>query len=183
MHVFNPRDKLKSSKVNENFQNIVNGDEMHYNAGWTDYGVDFATLGSSGKPTIGNGTLNGRYFRLGRLCFVRIFCRFGSTSTYDGTGGNWCFTLPLPASRDNYNSTNGGGGYQVGEAYIEDNSSVAYFGSVVLLREINVVRLFCWVTSGSFMTISGVNFNTPFTFANTDFISMSFMYELEDNMI
>jgi hypothetical protein len=46
-------------------------------------------------PKLGNGTLSGRFLRVGQTVDVRIFLKFGSTT--DSGSGNLRFSLPVAA--------------------------------------------------------------------------------------
>ena len=48
------------------------------------------------NPTLGNGTLTGRYLVTNGLCYVSIFMLGGSTTTFGS--GVWSFSLPFAAS-------------------------------------------------------------------------------------
>lgn len=50
---------------------------------------------STTNPTLGNGTLSGRYFRLNKLVFCQIYTQFGST-TLPGSG-SYRWALPFTA--------------------------------------------------------------------------------------
>jgi hypothetical protein len=51
---------------------------------------------STTNPTIGNGTLHGRYFTLEEWCWFQILITMGSTST--GGSGTYSLTLPVAAA-------------------------------------------------------------------------------------
>ncbi|MFI1287464.1 hypothetical protein ACH4VM_02950 [Streptomyces sp. NPDC020792] len=61
---------------------------------WTTYTP--AWTGATTNPAIGNGSLTGRYMKVGRTCDVRIEVLMGSTTTY-GSGG-WSLALPFAAA-------------------------------------------------------------------------------------
>jgi hypothetical protein len=47
-------------------------------------------------PALGNGTISGRYFQIGKLVFLSITLTTGSTSTYGSS--SWTFSLPVTAA-------------------------------------------------------------------------------------
>src|SRR5882672_10375888 len=55
-------------------------------------------LGSTTNPVIGNGSLTGRYFVLGKICFVYIDMVSGTTTTFGN--GVYSFDLPIPPITD-----------------------------------------------------------------------------------
>lgn len=61
---------------------------------WTNYPA--AWIGSGTGPTLGNGSIAGRYQRCGRTITGSIIMAIGSTST--GGTGAWEWTLPAPVS-------------------------------------------------------------------------------------
>lgn len=65
--------------------------QIPYTPGW------YST--SSPHPTIGNGTLNGRYSFTDKRCFVLIELVLGSSTTL-GTGNTWRWSLPIDCGSD-----------------------------------------------------------------------------------
>lgn len=63
---------------------------------WTDYTPTWVTSGT--QPSIGNGTLKGRWTRVGGLIHLRISMVAGTTTTF-GTNA-WSFGLPVTAAAD-----------------------------------------------------------------------------------
>jgi hypothetical protein len=62
-------------------------------AAWTTY---TPTWTATVDPVLGNGTLTGRYIKIGRTCHVSIILTIGSTTTL-GTGA-YSFGLPFTAA-------------------------------------------------------------------------------------
>jgi hypothetical protein len=60
---------------------------------WTTY---TPTWTASTNPALGNGTLTGRYIKIGRTVTVSILLTCGSTTTYGS--GAYAFGLPFPAA-------------------------------------------------------------------------------------
>ena len=90
---------------------------------WTTYTPTWTTPSGALAPTLGNGTLIGRYQRRGKICHVDIALIIGSTSSA-GTGA-FRFALPFAVSNDRpahfgvrYNVQNWGEmmGYAIGDA-------------------------------------------------------------------
>lgn len=61
-------------------------------AAWSTYNVLWTAAG--GAPVVGNGSLVGRYRKVGRTVDIRISLVFGSTT--GGGTGEWLFSLPSP---------------------------------------------------------------------------------------
>lgn len=60
---------------------------------WTSYTVTWG--GTTTNPTLGNGTLTGRYLQAGKLVIYSIQLTIGSTTTFGS--GTYTFTLPVAA--------------------------------------------------------------------------------------
>jgi len=113
---------------------------------------------SSVNPTLGNGTLNGRYFQLApKAIFVRIDLAIGSTTS--GGGGTYSFALPVAAASDFEQFI----GFRVANA----NNFVG-FGYIPVSS--TTVRPFATYTNGS-ATASAVSGGAPALSAGS---SMSF---------
>ncbi|MFF3300975.1 hypothetical protein [Streptomyces sp. NPDC002908] len=61
---------------------------------WSTYTPTWTSSGTN--PSLGNGTLTGRYIKIGRTCTASILLTTGSTTTY-GTG-TYLFSLPFTAA-------------------------------------------------------------------------------------
>lgn len=86
------RNAANELKTDDNFSaaNIDTGAWTTYTPTWT------AETGTN--PTLGNGSLSGRYYKQGRKVTVFIRLVWGSTSAGGNGGGaeNWVFGLPTP---------------------------------------------------------------------------------------
>ena len=60
---------------------------------WSTYTVVWT--GASSNPSLGNGTLTGRYKQIGKTVFVTVKLITGSTTTFGS--GDWRFSLPVSA--------------------------------------------------------------------------------------
>lgn len=89
-------------------------------AAWTPYVVIW-DQSSGTNPNIGNGTLIGKYQRIGRTINVNINMTAGTTTTF-GNGG-WRFSLPFAAANDTH--------FMVGVAHALCNGA-RYMGSNVV---------------------------------------------------
>jgi hypothetical protein len=124
---------------------------------WTSYSP--AWNGSVSNPSIGNGSLQGWYTKVGKLVHVRISLVIGSTST--GGSGRWTFTLPFAAAAQ-----------QCLAAVAEDTSASTRYGGAA------------WVTPGAGVFAvalgsgnGGVTSAVPFTWASGDQLYISGSYE------
>lgn len=71
---------------------LARADHKHGAPVWATYTPVWDAV-SGTNPAIGNGTLAGRYLKLGKLLFLQIDLTAGSTTTF-GTSTNWRFSLP-----------------------------------------------------------------------------------------
>lgn len=118
--------------------------------------------------TQGNGTITARYTQIGKLVIARFEFTLGSTSSI-GTGGT--ISLPVTAASS----------YTAAESYIGrgvnvDGGSVAY-PSTARLESTTTMRPLALVSSGTYLGHSGITATVPFTWATTDLMSMSVVYE------
>jgi hypothetical protein len=132
---------------------------------WTTYTPTWTT--SAGSPAIGNGTLTGKYARVGKLIDFRIELVVGTTTTFGTAGSTWRFTAPVtPVSTQRHR--------YAGSAY---NNGVADYPI-----------FFRWVSGGPYFevvcdaTTAGnpdriVTDTVPFTWGSTDVLMVQGRYE------
>lgn len=124
---------------------------------WTAYAPSWTALTTN--PAIGNGVITARSMQVGKTVFVAGRILMGSTTTF-GTGA-WRLSLPANAQ----NSINGAG-------------SVWFFdASVAANRKPGAI----WLGGAGVMAFAGdtgdVDATNPFTWASTDQLRFSFVYE------
>lgn len=81
---------------------------------WSTYTPAWTASGTA--PSLGNGTISGRYAQVRKLVFCTGILTMGSTTTF-GTGV-WSVSLPVTAATAN-------NGIYVGQAFLFDNSVTA----------------------------------------------------------
>lgn len=140
---------------------IIDASDVPGNS-WTDY-TPVITGATSGSLTVGNGTMVGRYYRVGALCVAQMDFTFGSTSSAAGISGAMVVSLPF-AARATSPST-------LGIGFIADNSPLTRKTTVNVQ---NTVNNFLMVTSDA-GTILGAT--APWTWATSDFIRTQVSYE------
>lgn len=112
------------------------------------------------NPAIGNGTLAGSYFKVGRWVFYRISVLMGSTTTY-GTGA-WQFTLPFTADAS---------GYVAGSATMYDASAGnARYNRTAFINTATQIAISAEAPS-TFLQAT-----VPFTWASSDFLTVAGWY-------
>lgn len=127
-------------------------------AAWTSYTPTW----SGGSPTIGNGTLTGKYWQVGKTVHYRIELTAGSTSTYGS--GTWNFALPAtPAATVVAESI-------IGNGVVFDSSAPARLGVFVRFAGTTVTL----VRSDTGAAVSN---SAPYAWATGDRVSIAGTYE------
>lgn len=129
---------------------------------WTDYTPTWTTTGTA--PSIGNGTLEGRYCRIGNVVFFHIYLDFGST-TSAGTG-NWSFALPVSVG-SNVNTL-----FPV-SCYMRDTTGFGW-GSTANRAGNTILPLY--IDSSSHLV--NVTATSPFTWTTGDDLHIAGSYEV-----
>ena len=130
---------------------------------WSTYSV--AWTASVSNPSIGDGTLTGRYKQIGKTTFVYVKMQAGSSTTFGS--GSWRFSLPVNTNASTYAILpmtmldNGSSWYQ-GLAYTEYEGDASY-----------VTPVWDRGATGS----APVNATTPYTWVSTDSLTFSGSYE------
>lgn len=124
---------------------------------WDDYTPEWTA--STTNPTIGNGTLAGRYIQAGDTVFVRAYLKVGSTST-NGSGA-YSLSMPVEAAATVPQALSG---------WLVDASESDRYPVTVLLTG-TFVRILD--STASF----GVSSTSPFTWAVNDEILIAGIYE------
>lgn len=127
-----------------------------------------AWLSDSGSPTIGNGTLTGKFTLHGKLCTFRIKFVAGSTTTFGVS--SWKFGFPITAFDITVNR-----GFSLA-GYAEDNAVSGYAINHGVMNTTNLMYLRYQTGTGGASSTVGVT--APFTWANTDFFDVSGYYEI-----
>ena len=131
-------------------------------AAWTAYTPAWTSSGTA--PALGNGTLTGRYMKIGRTVVCHINMATGSTSTY-GTG-NYNWSLPFTAAN--------AGASIVGHAHLLGTDR--WVGGIVISPNVATCSAFLPITS----TNTRVDFMTatrPETIAAGAQVRLTFVYE------
>ena len=128
---------------------------------WTTYTPTWTTDGTA--PSIGNGTLTGRYKAIGKTVAFNIRVVMGTTTTYGS--GNWQFGLPINAQS--------GTNVVVPATYLNDGVGW-YYGIAnngYLGGTSNITPLY-----GS-TTATPITSTNPFTWGTSDTIAINGTYE------
>jgi hypothetical protein len=124
---------------------------------WTSYAPTWTATG--GTPTLGNGTLSGRYRKAGNLCHLTITLTIGSTTGL--VGSNWLFSVPAGCTA------------VTGLLFwVASDYGTTVYSGVSQFSGANTPWLF---RDGS---ASGVGATVPFTWAANDSLTLSSVYEI-----
>ena len=135
-----------------------------YNPVWSTDGVT--------QPSIGNGTLHGRYMVKGRICLYSFGLWIGST-TNKGTG-NWQFSLPVPV---------GGSGMKTqytGVAHIRNAGISSYERSVIISPEVSIDLISIFVDPSQGSNNNSLTATHPFSWGAGDSLTFSITYEVHN---
>lgn len=117
----------------------------------------------SGTPTIGNGSVTGRYKQLGKMVHVRGIMTVGSTTA---AAGGWYLSLPVTAHAT---------GNAIGSAYLRDVSAAGaghFIGISAVLGATSTSRIAFYTQANNQVTSAN-----PFAWASGDTINFSLTYE------
>ena len=130
---------------------------------WTTYNPSWTS--SSTNPSIGNGSITGRYKTIGKTVFVHIQLVWGSSTS--GGSGLWQISLPVTAYNSNsvvLNATylDNGTHWYVGTAYS------AYAGLSTTVTPV-------WEGNTAYVNV--LDSTVPFTWGSADSITIAGSYE------
>jgi len=134
---------------------------------WTAYTPTWTA--ATTNPSIGNGTLAGRYTQIGKTCVLVIGLTMGSTTTFGS--GNWSFSLPKTAKK-----TSGINFY--GVAHIRKGGTANYERVAQISPSLSttVINMFTDPTPGS--NSQSISATVPFTWGNGDSLGFQITYEI-----
>ena len=135
---------------------------------WQPYTVSWTA--ATTNPSIGNGTLVGRYTQIGKTCILVIALTMGSTTTYGS--GNWSFSLPKTAKY-----TTGISFY--GVAHLRNSGTANYerIAQIAPTLSTTVINKFIDPTPGS--NSQSISATVPFTWGDGDALGIEITYEIE----
>jgi len=130
---------------------------LRWGGGWTAWTPTLANI------TIGNGTVSARYQQIGKTVNFWFLITLGSTSSVTGAVG-----VSLPANNKQNDL------WLLG--VLQDTGVAAYTGIGILFD--NYVYMRAMPANGTYAQYSPVSSTVPFTWGNTDFITLSGSYEV-----
>lgn len=136
-------------------------------AAWTTYTPAWTSTGT--QPTLGDGTLTGRYVNLGATIVGEIRLLFGSTTTR-GTG-SYKFSLPATGVAENFQPT--------GQVVVRDEGPGDTFFGTAIFNNNDDGTIEMWVHSQASVYDEGtpVGSDVPMLFSTNDKILVHFQYE------
>ena len=130
---------------------------------WTSY---TPTIGGTGWA-LGDGTVAGSYAKtLNNGIVFKAKVTFGGTSTF---GSGAALTVSLPAT-----ALGGLAGYGVSARYVDTSAGTIYNGAAGFS---NTTTVTCYATSNANGATGGVLSTAPFTWATTDVVYLTGLYE------
>ena len=119
---------------------------------WTTYTPSWTSSGT--QPSIGNGTLTGRWRRVGDSMEVEIYHLVGS-STSNGTG-NYYWSLPTGYTMDTAKlPSTSAQRYNFGPAIIHDTGAAIYHATVGYLNT-SAIQVFFWGSASTYVSTGTV---------------------------
>jgi hypothetical protein len=137
--------------------NLTIGSDV-VNTAWTSYTPTWG--GSTGAPSLGNGTVLAAYKQVGKTVHFRQHWTFGSTTNFGS--GAYSFSLPSSAIEDT----------AVSAVLIDASGSPNRYSATGWISGSNVFRILPGTVTGV-----GIAPNTPFTWASSDELIMGGTYE------
>jgi len=135
---------------------------------WTTYTPTWTTTGTA--PALGNGSLAGEHTLRGDECTVRINMILGSTTTV-GTG-QWRWALPFPAA------TLGNALHHWTGSSLATDPGNAYYPGICRIASAQSLVMAISPTTATGATTGEWNNTRPFTWANGDYLGLSFTYRI-----
>lgn len=132
---------------------------------WRTYTPAWTSTGT--QPSVGNGTMTGRYCQVGKRLFVQIKFVAGSTTTF-GTG-DYRLSLPIPANAATPNAI------PLGAATMTDTGNTERGGIARFITKTTIEILHDGNGDGIWTTRWGPT--SPFTFGNADGVALAGEYE------
>lgn len=142
-----------SAKVSNLDADLLDGLDWATATAWTSFTPTWT--GTGGTPSIGNGTISGRYMTYGKLAVVQISLVWGSTTTAN-TATAWLFTI---------GGLTGSSVTNVGGAMAFDTSGSAFYNGVGYLSDTTHLAAVC--------NNALVGATTPMTWASGDTLTLT----------
>jgi hypothetical protein len=136
---------------------------------WQTYTPTFA------NTTLGNGTVTGKYIRIGK--FVQFYASF-KLGTTSAVSSNPTVTLPVTASATAFDT--GSGDARIGQTSFEDNGVASYDGITSITAtgvSATTAKIIPLGTASTYLGPVAISSTVPFTWGNLDTMRVSGTYE------
>lgn len=118
--------------------------------------------------TLGNGTIDAAYIKIGKLVHYRLHITLGSTSSISAGGVK--FSLPVTSKTlTMYRDVIGIG--------LIDDTGVGNYLAIVLQMSATLAQLFSISAAGAYGILGGFDPSSPFTFGNGDSVQINGSFE------
>jgi hypothetical protein len=137
---------------------------------WQSYTPTWSSSGT--QPVVGNGSVSGKWRRVGDTMEISAGISAGSTTTF-GTG-NYLISIPSGYSIDTSKLTNGASTAEpLGTASILDGGTLQYAGNVQYSTT-TTVSVNAFNSASTYASLAGVNASAPISFGDTDGFTVIF---------
>ena len=136
---------------------------------WDTYTPTFA------NTTLGNGTVTGKYIKIGK--FVQFYTSF-KLGTTSAVSSNPTVTLPVTASATAFDT--GTGDVRIGQSSFEDSGVASYDGVTLIVgtsTSSTTAKIILLGTAATYLGPVGLSSTVPFTWGNLDTMRVSGSYE------
>ncbi len=118
------------------------------------------------NPSLGNGSINGRYYRIGNVVTAFINLTMGSTTTYGS--GTWWFSMPFAWKVSPWANM------PIGYGRYTDVGNQHYGGPVVIG---DYAKVGCMAFPAAYPAyLNWVAYDVPFTWGKGDILEITFSY-------
>lgn len=135
-------------------------DALVTGAAWTSYTPTLTNV------TLGNGTLAGRYARVGKFIYFTIVLTFGNSTSFTGQPN---LTLPVTA----VSASQGLAGQSL---HLLDSGTALYFG-ILNKTSTTTIVLEAIGTASTYASVTAVSATIPFTWTTNDTVYIGGSYE------
>lgn len=138
---------------------------------WQDYTPSITAGG--GSPTVGNGTITGKYIQIGKTVFFYVELEWGSTTSF----GSGTVSISLPVEAASFIGT--AGIAHIGSAHLEDSGTVNYSDWKPSVNGQSSLTTFAIYSPSASGSNSSVNASSPFTWTTNDSLQVTGFYPVD----
>jgi hypothetical protein len=168
-----PSEGMAIYETDTDLVRVYNGTawEVGFHVGaWETYTPTIKNAYSGTDWVLGNGTVTGRYQRIGRTVVVEVTITMGSTTTF----GTKTLAVDPPVTPLTKSTGSRPQGWIMS---IDQSSAITYPGFVEFSPDGSFVIFQAWAAGGTYVSVIGVTSAVPFTWVSTDELKATFIYE------